>query len=120
MLITDDKLNYKEFKDFFQQLSWIKYPRKLGVNHIDYFYVGQYDDEQKVIKVVARPSLRMQISESFKNRTDEGKIPPEGFPRNKLCTWGTTIEVLITEEFFKNLETISISPPKVTKQVVEW
>lgn len=115
MLIKDFKLDVEEFKSFYTKIKWQKAPRKLTHDHVDYFYVGEYSDEERVIRISIRPSKRMQISESFKGFDKAGK-KLENNPE-KGVNFGTTVEVVISEatlEKIKKLATI-IEPIKIQK-----
>lgn len=119
MLIENEQLNVAKFKEFFNKLSWTRVPRKLGVNHTDYFFIGTYEDDEIIVKASIRPSLRMQVFESFKNRTLEGEIPPEGY-KGRLCEWGSSLTVKVDESFFAKVKAVSSELQPVKMQKLEW
>lgn len=119
MLIENEQLNILNFKEFFPKLTWTRIPRKLGVNHRDFFYIGSYEDDKIIVKASIRPSLRMQVFETFKNRTVDGEIPPPGH-KGKLCDWGGSVTVKVDENFFSKIKEVSVemSLPKI--QTLSW
>jgi len=119
MLIEKEQLNVQEFKEFFPKLSWTRVPRKLGLNHKDYFYIGLYEDEKVIVKASIRPSLRMQVFESFKGRTLEGAVPPEGY-KGRLCEWGGSVIVKVDEKFFEKVKEVSKEFTPTKTQMVSW
>jgi len=116
MLIENGNLDFEEFKKFLNKLEWKKVPRKLGPDHSEYFYIANYEDEEKKIRIQVRPSLRMKVTESFKNRTIHGNIPPEGY-RGQLVDFGSTAEVLIDKSVIEKLKKIAKSPDKNNTKV---
>lgn len=119
MLIKDNKLDIEEFKTFFDKLKWLKLPRKLGQNHTEHFYVGKYEDDERIIKITLRPSLRMQVSESFKNYTLRGELAPKDY-KQETCNWGATIEVIASKSMAEKILEVCEELPEKTKQVLEW
>lgn len=119
MLIENEQLNIVEFKLMFDKLSWIRVPRKLGPNHKDFFYIASYEDDKIIVKASVRPSLRMQIFESFKNRTLEGEIPTETY-KGKLCEWGSSVIVKIDEHFLNRVKEVSKDLLPTKTQIVSW
>jgi len=120
MLIVDGNLNVEAFKEFFNKLNWVKTPRKLSQDHIDYFYIGSYEDDKKVIKVSVRPSKRMQISESFKNRTVDGEIPNPKASKRGLVNWGSTVTVVVDDKFIQAVKDVSEFRSSEKIQKLSW
>lgn len=121
MIINDNKLDVKEFKEIFESISWIKLPRNLGKNHSEFFYSGKYETDDKKISITLRPSMVMAISETFKNRhPSDGSIPTESY-RGPLVEWGGTIEVLMDAKFLKAVEKLA-KPlmPREETQTISW
>jgi len=102
MLIVKQKLNFSAFKRFYKKMAWIKTSRKLSDTKVDDFYIGRYEDKEMDIKVSIRPSMRMAVSESFKNMTPTGEKPAKDY-KGKLCEFGTTIEVIIDDKFLDKI-----------------
>lgn len=119
MLIEKEQLNIEEFKKFFNKMEWIRYPRKLGVNHVDYFYVGIYEDSGIIVKASIRPSLRMQLFESFKGRTLDGEIPAPDY-KGKTCEWGSSVTVNVDGSFFEKVKSVSKEPTPTKTQTLSW
>lgn len=118
-LIQNSKLNIKAFKEFFPNLDWIKAPRSLTSKHVDYFYIGKYEDEYKKVKIVIRPSGRMAITESLKNRDiNTGEIPKKNSA--KVGDWGTYLEVIIDEKVLEKVREAAKTKPKMEKQTITW
>lgn len=118
MLIENDKFNLKEFKEKYKSLDWQRYPRKLGPNHTDYFYIGRYDDDDWSIKVKIRPSLRMDISESYKHCDEHGnKINASS---KKKFTFGKSVEVVIDSIFLDKIKKVSRECDSNKVQKVSW
>lgn len=117
MLIENNQLNVHSLKEIFNELSWVKYPRKLNENHTDYFYVGMLDNDIKRIKINVKPNLEMQIEETFKNMTLDGQVPPPEY-KGRLCEWGTTVQVIIDETFLDQVKLVSSEfKPKATQKI---
>lgn len=119
MLIEKETLNIEEFKNFFNKMSWNKVPRKLGKNHKDFFYIGTYEDDNLIVKASIRPSLRMQIFETFKNRTLEGTIPPQDY-KGRTCDWGGSLTIKVDENFLNKVKEISKELPPIKMQTLNW
>jgi len=107
MLIKNGNLDFEELKSFFKELEWKKVPRKLGPDHLDFFYVGYYESDEKIVEIKVRPSLRMQVTESFKNRiATTGKEPPKEY-KGILANFGSTIEVVIDKSVIEKLKKLA-------------
>jgi hypothetical protein len=120
MLIEDGKLNIEDFKKLFSSITWTKLPRNLGVNHKEYFYSGKYENPEMVVSVTIRPSMNMAISESFKNRMPmDGSIPPDGY-RGPLVNWGSSVELMVDENFIKEVDNVAGQLMNKTIQKLEW
>lgn len=119
ILIKDGQLNVKHFKKIFKTLKWVKAPRKLTEECKEFFYLGQYEDDKYIIKIKVRPSMRMQVEESFKNRLLDGRKPS---PKNKqkTCTWGTSIEVVIDKEVLKKIDDAASLLDENKVQKISW
>ena len=119
MLIENKSLNLKEFKEFYKNIDWKKVPRKLTKEYEDYFYVGKYEDDNKIIEVKIRPSMIMALSESFKNKDQNGNDVTPTY-KGKLYIFGTTIEVKIDECFLEKIKAEAKVPEKITIQQIKW
>lgn len=115
MLIKDGKFNIEEFKKVHKELKWQKAPRKLGINHSDFFYVGSYEDSEKKINIQIRPSMRMKVQESFKGFDKNGKKVPNG-----EFQFGTTVEVVVDNKFVDKIKELALIKPEDSKQKVSW
>lgn len=105
MLIEDGKLNIDEFKSRFRSFSWLKVPRELGVDHKDFFYIAEYNDDDWKISIKTRPSMYMSISETYKHCDVKGnKIDPNSTTKYEF---GSSIEVKITENTLKEINSIA-------------
>lgn len=120
MLIEDNILNTKEFKKFFKELDWVRVPRTLTQDHTDYFYVGVYEDSDISIKAIIRPSMYMQLFETFKNRTIDGKKPGQISNKTKLVDWGASVEVLVDESFMKKVKSVAKEKEPEKRQTLSW
>ena len=118
MLIEDGKLNQEEFKLMFDKMTWIKAPRS-NVNQKDLFYFGTYEDDDIKIYAAVRPSMRMEISETFKKRDVNGLIPPETY-KGRFYECGTTVEILINNNFIDKIEEVCHFEKKEVRQKIEW
>lgn len=115
MLIKDNKLDVEEFKSIFNTLTWIKAPRHLSPKVTEYFYIGTYEDADKIIKIKLRPSKRLQITESTKGHDKYGnKISNGGHE------FGQTIEVLAENSLIEKIHQAAKPLEPKTKQVVNW
>lgn len=120
MLIDDQKLNMKQFKEDFEVIAWKRVPRKLGPDHADFWYVGHFEDDERIIKVKISPSKRMAISESFKGMTIHGKVPPENY-KGQLCDWGYSVEVIINDNILDRIKSASADMTnEPTIDTVSW
>ena len=119
-LIKDQKLNMTNFKKIFNTLDWLRVPRKLNQDVTDYFYIGKYEDEEKIIKVKVRPDMHMAVEETLKNMTLDGKKPPKGAVSKKLCNWGASVEVLIDDSVLNRIKKIAKVIEAPTAQKVTW
>ena len=119
MLIENQQLNIEEFKSIFNDLSWYKLPRKLNQDHSEFFYIGKLDTPEKIIKITVRPSMCMQVEETFKNMTLEGLTPPANY-KGRLCEWGTTVEVRIDNLLLDKVKEVSQEYEKRKTQFVSW
>ena len=119
MLIKDGNLDFSEFRSVVKKLDWTKITRNLDGRRNENFFIGRYEDEFKVIKVSVRPSFKMQISESYKNKTADGKIPSKNY-NGPLYNFGTTIEVEIDQSFIDELDKISVPAGIKDKKVFKW
>jgi len=120
MLIKNGNLDIKEFKDFFDKIEWIKAPRNLSTKIKEFFYLATYEDDNKVIKISIRPSMRMKISESFKNKLVDGSDPKNKEDKNAKYEFGTTIEVLIDNELLDRIKKKAQPPKENSIQKVIW
>jgi hypothetical protein len=119
MLIKDKQLDINEFKRFYRQITWQKLPRQLNENHTDYFYIGQYEDEDRIIKITLRPNNSMQVSESFKGYSKDGhKLPSH--KKHEGVNWGTTVQLRIDEKAFEKIKEIAKEKPKINTQFLTW
>jgi hypothetical protein len=110
ILIENNMLDVQVFKELMPTLKWIKYPRKLGLNHKEFFFSASLEDDQVSIRVMLRPSGWLQVSESFKNRMpNNGSIPVEGY-KGHLVDWGSTVEVKASDTLMLAIEKLSKAP----------
>jgi hypothetical protein len=120
MLIKDGVLNIEEFKALMPTLSWKRAPRWAGKDREDVFYISHYEDDNKIIEVSIRPSLRMLLSESFKNYTPKGDPAPENYT-GPLVDWGSSVEVIIDEKFLEEIKKLAEpAGPTSTLQKISW
>lgn len=118
MLIEDNKLNIKQFKDFFNSLDWVRVPRTLTQDHTDYFYIGTYEDEEKKVSISIRPSLYMKVVETIKNLTPEGKKPTSDNVR--LVNWSSSVEVQVDESLMNKVKSVAKEKKQEENQIVSW
>lgn len=119
MLIKDENFDFEKFKSFYLELDWIQVPRKLGVDHTDYFYIGKWEDEDDLIHIQIRPSMRMKVSESHKHCDRDGnKIPRDS--KDKKFEFGTTVEVLVNKGFVEKIKEIAKPKKENNIQRVNW
>ena len=121
MLIENGILNIDEFRQLVPTLKWEQAPRWLNKDHKEIFYIAFYEDDKKEIEITIRPSLRMAINESFKNYTIHGNPAPEDYKGN-LVKFGTTIEVLIDNDFLEEIKKIAtpMEPINAPIQKINW
>jgi len=119
LLIENGLLDFQEFKKIYKDLKWRKLPRSLNKKVKDYFYVGRYEDDKKIINIAIRPTKFMKVEETWKNRKLDGSKPPKGWA-GKVCEWGTTIEVLIDDTVLDKIKKVSKTPKGGTVQKVTW
>lgn len=120
MLIEDEKLNIEEFKSMFDSFDWIKAPRKLTKKITEYFYIGKYEDSDKIIRVTIRPSMRMQIIETFKNRHPRTGAPVKEDYKGETVQFGSCVETLITENLLDKIKKEAVTNKKKTIQTIDW
>jgi len=121
MLIKDRQLDMEVFKSEYQNWDWRKVPRKLNEDIKEFFFVANYQDDFRIISVKIRPSMRMALTESFKNRDLNGNEAPEGtkVPNNKFkYDYGSTVTVLIDDNFLDKIKEIAKTPEANTIQKV--
>lgn len=119
MLIDQGLLDKDKFAELLPMIKWTKLPRKLGPDHKEFFYSGQYENAEKTVLVTIRPSLWMAISESFKNRKLDGSIPEEGY-KGQLVSWGASTEVRVDSNFVEKVDSLAQSMEKRVIQTVNW
>jgi len=119
MLIEKQRLNEQAFKDFFSKLNWKRYPRQLSAKVKEYFYLGTYEDESVIIKVKVRPTLRMEINESFKGFDRDGQKVRKGY-KGKTYSFGTTVEVLVDKKFMNKIKSVAKTPKDMGIQRFSW
>jgi hypothetical protein len=118
-LITNSKLDINNFKKTFKDLVWTKLPRKLGKDHQDFFYIAEYSDEEKYVKIVVKPHLEMCITESYKNYTIDGKPAPENY-KGARCDWGHYTEVRIDNKLLDKIKKIAKNKKDKETQTITW
>lgn len=118
MLITDGNLNIQLFKELVPTLTWKIYPRQIGTC-TQHFYITKYEDEEKIIEVSIRPSLRAQIIETFKNRTPTGNIPPSNY-NGPLVEYGSSVEIIIDNKFLDKIKSLAKVEDSKNTQVISW
>ena len=117
MLIEDGKLNTQEFKLRYQSFDWIRVPRQLGPDHKEYFYIANYEDEDWKISIKTRPSMRMSVSESYKHCDVKGnKVDPATTTKYEF---GTSIEVVITENTLEQIRKVAKELPPIGSQELD-
>jgi hypothetical protein len=123
MLIENNKLNVQEFKEVFDSISWTRLPRKLGVNHTEYFYSGYWETPTFKVQITVRPSLVMALTETFKNRmVTDGSIPADGY-RGQLVDWGSYIEMRVDQKFLDDVALRAVpkaEPSSSNIDKLEW
>lgn len=116
------ELNIKAFKKVIPTLKWVKKPRKIG-DIEEMWYRGDYEDDTKIIQVVVRPSMRMQVTETYKNRLKNGTAPKEGqkpSATTPFMNFGCTSQVLVDEDFVKHIDSIAKPFQKKQVQKISW
>ncbi len=109
-LIKDNELIKDAFKNKAKQMEWQYTIKKYG-NKEHTYYVGKYEDDEKIMVVKIRPSRTMSVMESYKNYSSQGKIVEHG----------TSVEVRISEDFLKKLiKMVKPSLIKSTCSKMEW
>ena len=118
-LINEDKLNTELFKTIYSDLIWQRLPRQLGPNHQQYFYVGEYDDGIKTIRVQIRPSMWMKVTESYKKYDKNGKEIDNKYT-GQIYSFGKTVEVLIDDNVLDKIKKLAIPQNKNDIQRISW
>lgn len=119
MIIKDNKFNIKYFKKFYKEIKWRKIERTLSKTKKEIFYVGKYNDDSSRIKIKIRPSMIMQISESYNGYDKNGNKLPKDHNGNSYF-FGNTIEVKIDDQFLSKIEEISEVNNEPTIEKVSW
>jgi len=112
-------LNIKTFKEQLELFPWTKKIRKLG-NQEQVFYIATLNTDTKTIHISIRPTLRMQLSESFKNRDTEGRAIKEGSRPREVVSFGSTVEVLVDSTLINKIESIAKDIELKKPVVVSW
>lgn len=120
MLIEDNKLNIKKFKEFFPKLEWVRVPRTLTHDHTDYFYIGTYEDKDLKVSATIRPSMFMQLYETQKNMTQEGKKPTTASKSLRLVNWSSSVEVKVDDSFVSKVKSVAKEQPVNKNEIVSW
>lgn len=120
MLIKNGNLDSAAFKDFFEKLEWKKVPRVLSKKIKEHFFIGFYEDDKMKVEISVRPSKRMQVKESFKNRLKNGNEPKNPEDPNAIYTFGTSVEILVEDSFIKHLQKIAKTPEIIKIQKLDW
>lgn len=102
MLIKNGILDTNKFKEVYSSLDWKQVPRNLSTDHKEYFYVASQEDDEKIVNIQVRPSLRMKVQESFKGFDAKGKKINDG-----QYNFGSTVEVIISEETLEKIKKIA-------------
>lgn len=118
----ENKLDVVEFKNFYKNLKWTKVVRRVGSTE-ELWYKGEYEDEDKIVKATIRPSMRMQLTETFKNRLANGTAPKKGQKPSKtspFVEYGSTVQVIVNEQLVETIDKVSTKLQKKKPQKVEW
>ena len=118
-LIKDSALDISSFKEFFDQIKWLRVPRTLGLDHAQFFYLGSYEDSEKRVKITLRPSMYMAVEETLKNRTKTGEAPVDSY-RGTLYDYGSSVEVKIDDSMLEKIKSIAKEQPATSPQKLTW
>ena len=113
------ELDLVVFKEMVNELPWYKKIRKLGSVE-QTFFIATLETDEKIIHISIRPSKRMQISESFKNRDTEGRAIPEGRQVREVVNFGATVEILVDDSLINKINSIAKDYVKPKQQVISW
>lgn len=119
-IIIDNKLDLKKFKEIYTALEWTRVPRKLSANHSSYFYIGKYEDNDILVKVQIRPSMRMKVQESYKHCDIKGNKIDKNLYKGDTYTFGSTVEVIVDNIFLDKIKEVAKELQEKDIQKVSW
>lgn len=115
-------LNEEELKNLLPKINWIKKIRKVGSIE-ETWYRGDLEDNDRKIKLVIRPSMRMQVIETYKDRLMNGVAPKKGQKPSKatpFVDYGCSCQVLVSEEFVNKIDQLAKDFKRKPLQKISW
>lgn len=101
---TDGELKIDKLKEVVKTSPWYRTPRNLTLGKTEHFYYCMDETGDRRIKLVLRPSRRLQIQESLLKVIPDRRGQPAG-------DYGHTKELVVDEEFYENVKDMSQEPP---------
>lgn len=106
-------LNAQAFKEYFSKMSWIFVPRVLSEKFKDYYYVGEYKDNDRKIFVKVRPTKQANITESLIDAV------PSSSGRG-AADYGSYCQVRVEDSFLDKIKEVAQEQPRNKKQSISW
>ena len=119
MLIINNALDIKAFKESLEDITWTRYERKLSENRKDIFIVGKLDKTDESLKVTIRPSNVMSVTEVYRRYSLDGRKVDDKY-EGKTCDWGASVEVRIDDSLRQKIESICTERIASKQQVISW
>lgn len=116
------ELDIELFKKYISKIDWIK-KEEIIKDLKQITYRGDFEDENKKIKVIIRPTKWMQIHEIFKNRLQNGVPPEKDFKpsrTNPLVDFGCSCQVFVDDSFVEKIDTLAKEFKRNPVQKVSW
>ena len=123
MIIENDKINVEELKKLVPQMNWIYAPRVLSIKHTDHFYIGNFENDNKKVSITIRPSMRMEVKETYKNRvhnTGELPDPKKKYKLGELTDFGYYAQAVVETSFLDKVKELAVANKGKDTQKIGW
>jgi hypothetical protein len=106
-------LNTSALKDYFNKINWIYVPRQLSEKFKDFFYIGTYQDDDRVIRIKVRPTKQANITESLVDAvaTSGGR---------GTANHGDYCCVKVEDSFLDKIKSVAKEMPRRKQQTLSW
>ena len=108
------QLDTSALKSLFYDLEWIYVPRQLSEKFKDFYYVGKYEDNDRIIFVKVRPTKQANITESLIDAV------PAGGSGGKAANYGSYCCVKVENSFLDKIKEVAKEQPRIDKQSLSW